>query len=175
MPSCAVVSHLLWAHWAGYWADTHHHLNWADTYTTITGQTHTHLNWAGCWQTHTPTLKVRRKEWEICFLFGEEDGYQGEVESVDKCWDLFSLYLPTWWEVKCRLVNVKFSIFFTGPRCLWGPVYGSRCLYLSISGSFGWLCWCNSGWWWYQLNTIDDANIKQSLAICNQYHVCKSH
>ena len=20
---------------------------------------------------------------------------------------------------------------FTGPRCLWGPVYGSRCLYLS--------------------------------------------
>ena len=25
------------------------------------------------------------------------------------------------------------------------------------------LCWCDSGWWWYQLNTIDDANIKQSL------------
>ena len=30
------------------------------------------------------------------------------------------------------------------------------------------LCWCDSGWWWNQLSTIDDANIKQSLAICNQ-------
>ena len=53
---------------------------------------------------------------------------------------------------------------FTGPRCLWGPVYGSRCLYLCHSGSFVKLCWC---WWWYQLNTIHDANLKRSLAICN--------
>ena len=31
------------------------------------------------------------------------------------------------------------------------------------------LCWCDSVWWWYQLNTIDDAIIKQSLAIRNQF------
>ena len=37
------------------------------------------------------------------------------------------------------------------------------------------LCWCDSGWWWYQLNTIDDANLKWSLAIRNQCHICKSH
>ena len=74
MPSCAVVSHLLWAHWA----DTHHHYHWADTHNT-TGHLGRLLG------RHTPTLKVRRKEWEICFLFGEEDGYQEEVESVDKC------------------------------------------------------------------------------------------
>ena len=36
------------------------------------------------------------------------------------------------------------------------------------------LCWCDSGWWWYQLNMIDDANIKQSLAIRYQCHICKS-
>ena len=24
------------------------------------------------------------------------------------------------------------SFIFTGPRCLWGPVYGSRSLYLSM-------------------------------------------
>ena len=105
MPSCAVVSHLLWAHWAGYWADTHHHYHWEDTHTitgqvtgqthttTSTGQTltplslgrHTHTSAGQVAGRHTPTLNVRRKEWEICFLFGEEDGYQGEVESVDKC------------------------------------------------------------------------------------------
>ena len=27
---------------------------------------------------------------------------------------------------------------FTGPRCLWGPVYGSRCLYLPPYKTFGW-------------------------------------
>ena len=32
-----------------------------------------------------------------------------------------------------------------------------------------------SGWWWYQLNTIDDANLKQFLAIRNQCHICKLH
>ena len=36
------------------------------------------------------------------------------------------------------------------------------------------LCWCDSGLWWYQFNTIDDANIKQSLAICNQCHIYAS-
>ena len=61
---------------------------------------------------------------------------------------------------------------FTGPRCLWGPVYGSRCLYVTPSDSFVKLCWC---WWWYQLNTIHDANLKRSLAIRNQCHICKSH
>ena len=37
------------------------------------------------------------------------------------------------------------------------------------------LCWCYSGWWWYQLNTFDDANLKRSLAIRNHCHICKSH
>ena len=37
--------------------------------------------------------------------------------------------------------------------CLWGPVYGSRCLYLTTYKNFVKLCWCDSGWWWYQLNT----------------------
>ena len=46
---------------------------------------------------------------------------------------------------------------------------------LHPSGSFLKLCWCDSGWWWYQLNTIDDANLKRSLAIRNQCHICKSH
>ena len=27
---------------------------------------------------------------------------------------------------------------FTGPRCLWGPVYGSRSLYVPPSNTFGW-------------------------------------
>ena len=27
---------------------------------------------------------------------------------------------------------------FTGPRCLWGPVCGSRCLSLTSSDTFGW-------------------------------------
>ena len=67
---------------------------------------------------------------------------------------------------------LEFWVLFTGPRCLWGPVYGSRCTYIL---DFVKLCWCDSGWWWYQLNTIDDANLKRSLAICNQCHICKSH
>ena len=39
---------------------------------------------------------------------------------------------------------------------LWVPVS------LSIYDTFVKLCWCDSGWWWYQLNTIDDANLKRS-------------
>ena len=66
-------------------------------------------------------------------------------------------------------------LIFTGPRCLWGPVYGSRCLYVCTYDRFVKLCWCDSGWWWYQLNTIDDANLKRSLAIRYQCHICKSH
>ena len=46
---------------------------------------------------------------------------------------------------------------------------------LSNSDRFVKLCWCYSVWWWYQLNTIDDANLKRCLAICNQCHICKSH
>ena len=41
---------------------------------------------------------------------------------------------------------------------LWVPV--SLCQYVTTSGSFVKLCWCDSGLWWYQLNKIDDANIK---------------
>ena len=37
------------------------------------------------------------------------------------------------------------------------------------------LCWCDSSWWWYQVNMIDDANIKQSLAICNQVAPADGH
>ena len=48
-------------------------------------------------------------------------------------------------------------------------------IYLCTYGSFVKLCWCDSGWWWYQLNTIDDANLKRSLAIRNKCHICKSH
>ena len=48
----------------------------------------------------------------------------------------------------------NWNTIFTGPRCLWGPVYGSRCLYLCHSlQDFVKLCWCDSGCWWYQLNT----------------------
>ena len=31
-------------------------------------------------------------------------------------------------------------LIFTGPRCLWGPVYGSRCLYVRTYDSFVKLC-----------------------------------
>ena len=31
------------------------------------------------------------------------------------------------------LRSCVFVVVFTGPRCLWGPVYGSRCLYLSMT------------------------------------------
>ena len=70
----------------------------------------------------------------------------------------------------CKWTPHLKKAFFTGPRCLWGPVYGSRPLYKT----FVKLCWCDSGLWWYQLNTIDDANIKQSLAICTQWHIYAS-
>ena len=67
-------------------------------------------------------------------------------------------------------------------KCLPDPgVSGVRsmgpgvCLSLPTYGSFVKLCWCDSDWWWYQLNTIDDANLKRSLAIRNQCHICKSH
>ena len=56
---------------------------------------------------------------------------------------------------------IETNLIFTGPRCPRGPVYGSRCLSLPTSKSFLKLYWCDSGWWWYQLNTIDDANINQ--------------
>ena len=69
----------------------------------------------------------------------------------------------------CTKVLVCKSCLFTGPRCLWGPVYGSRCLYVPPYNRFVKLCWCDSGWWWYQLNTIDDANLKRSLAIPVSY------
>ena len=71
---------------------------------------------------------------------------------------------------KATPVFLYFCIF-TGPRC---PVYGSRCLSLCHSKSFLKLFRCDSGWWWYQLNTIDDANIKRSLAIRNQCHIYAS-
>ena len=34
-------------------------------------------------------------------------------------------------------IQLSVARLFAGPRCLWGPVYGSRSLYVSISGSFG--------------------------------------
>ena len=46
---------------------------------------------------------------------------------------------------------------------------------LTTSKTFVKLCWCDSGWWWYQLNTNDGANVKQFLAICTKCHICKFH
>ena len=46
-----------------------------------------------------------------------------------------------------------FSCIFIGPRCPWGPIYGSGCLKLTDWESFCKLNWCDSGWWIYQLNT----------------------
>ena len=79
---------------------------------------------------------------------------------------VFSVYrrLQPTWAIPHRLLYKIFywaqEMFFTGPRCLWGPVYGSRSLYIPPYDSFVKLYWCDSGWWWYQLNMIDDANIK---------------
>ena len=55
----------------------------------------------------------------------------------------------------CVKISCTFCII-AGPRCPWGPVYGSRCLYSSTYIQELWLrlCSCDSGWWWYQLNTI---------------------
>ena len=43
--------------------------------------------------------------------------------------------------------------FFIGPRCPWGPIYGSGSLSLTDSKTLCRLNWCDSGWWRYQLNT----------------------
>ena len=37
-----------------------------------------------------------------------------------------------------------FSLVFFGPRCPWGPIYGSGCLWLEDLCR---LSWCDSGWW----------------------------
>ena len=42
---------------------------------------------------------------------------------------------------------------FIGPRCLWGPIYGSGSLKLTESKTFCRLNWCDSGWWRYKLYT----------------------
>ena len=42
---------------------------------------------------------------------------------------------------------------FIGPRYTWGPIYGSKSLSVRNKLMFGWLNWCDSGWWIYQLNS----------------------
>ena len=48
---------------------------------------------------------------------------------------------------------------------LWNPV--SVCT--SVQELWLRLCWCDSGWWWYQLNKIEDANLKRSLVFTPFY------
>ena len=50
----------------------------------------------------------------------------------------------------------KLLSLFGGPRCLWSGLWFSVSLSLSV-----WDLWLKLCLWWYQLNRIDDANIKQ--------------
>ena len=108
---------------------------------------------------------------EKIFKYTPKEGKKAESAETGICIDFCCIVNPSLgplslWHWQC--------FFFTGPRCLWGPVYGSRSLYVTpYIRDFVKLCWCDSGWWWYQLNTIDDANLKRSLAIRNQCR--KSH
>ena len=51
-------------------------------------------------------------------------------------------FLRLWLSFGISKIAVGQNAFFTGPRCLWGPVYGSRCLYVTPSlppyKTFGW-------------------------------------
>ena len=49
--------------------------------------------------------------------------------------------------------NSSDRLIFIGPRCPWGPIYGSGCLSLSEYKTFCRLNWCDSGWWIYKHNT----------------------
>ena len=64
----------------------------------------------------------------------------------------------------CRCLTLRASIkelfeaicscsFFIGPRCPWGPIYGSGCLKQTDSNTLCRLNWYDSGWWRYKLNT----------------------
>ena len=80
-------------------------------------------------------------------------------------YDIFTIEHPT-----ARIKrSSSAACLFTGPSCPWSPVYVSQCLSLSTSKTLLRLCWCD--WWWYQLNTIDDANMKQPPAIHTQWHM----
>ena len=50
---------------------------------------------------------------------------------------------------QCTLVDR----FIIGPRCPWGPIYGSGSLSQTNWDTFCRLNWCDSGWWRYQLDT----------------------
>ena len=53
----------------------------------------------------------------------------------------------------CQMFDPMLFRVFIGPRCPWGPIYGSGCLSQTESKTFLKPNWCDSGWWWYKLNT----------------------
>ena len=64
-------------------------------------------------------------------------------------------------------------MFFIGPRCPWGPIYGSGCLSLTDSLSPRPLCrlnWCDSGWWRYKLNTNWCKECKEGIPRQCKWH-----
>ena len=67
------------------------------------------------------------------------------------------------------LLAALYTPFYRTQVSLGSGLCVSMCLY--VTDLWLKLCWCHSGWWWYQLNTIDGANIKQFLAICTQCHM----
>ena len=69
--------------------------------------------------------------------------------SIDLHKLLFHLQLR-WGGVKNGWFRAR--LIFIGPRCPWGPIYGSGCLSLTKRPICR-LNWCDSGCWRYQLNT----------------------
>ena len=89
-------------------------------------------------------------QWQIC------SGRKLTRKSVngkrnDGRWPLREVLDGTWRQW-AQMTRWRSFFVFTGPRCLWGPVYGSRCLYLCTRPLVE--TWCDSVWWWYQLNMI---------------------
>ena len=133
--------------------------------------------WLACLADQTPIWSFRRfTYWDFLLIiyFCDKSIFICNVCAFEVGSDWHTLEEKKGWKVVVFLILARNNVF-TGPRCLWGPVYGSRCLYVPPYNRFVKLCWCDSGWWWYQLNTIDDANLKRSLTIRNQCHICKSH
>ena len=88
---------------------------------------------------YQPILAHQQQQWQVFDTVGKY---------FVPCYAIFRFLC---WNVEAD-ETAEVKGVFTGPRCLWGPVYGSQCTYFPTRTLLR-LCWCDSGWWWYQLNT----------------------